>query len=139
MARRPPRQPVTAQPQRGFSEQRHPQCRGLQTCWQNSPLGAQTPAQPSVLRGPSKLRDNAACWAFSVHPKEEASRPCFKDKLNKNLKRLAFLLTHTKRVLGLVAPASHGFQAVSPQRAICPSRNSVVSVQNGQGETSIVI
>lgn len=84
--------------------------------------------------------DNAACWAFSVHTKEKARRPRLKDKLNKNLKGwLAFLLTHTEPVLGLVSPASHGFQAVSSQQAICPSRNSMVSVQSGHGGTSIVI
>ncbi|CAO2605725.1 Protransforming growth factor alpha (Fragment) [Lemmus lemmus] len=41
-------------------------------------FSAQSPVQPSVLCRPSKLCGNSACWASSAHPREEASRPCFK-------------------------------------------------------------
>lgn len=52
----------------------------------------------------------------------------FSDKLNKNLKELASLLTHTRHVLGL---DSRLFLLNGPSG---PSRDSMVGVHNGQGK-----
>lgn len=83
-------------------------------CWETFPFSVQLPGQPSVLCE----FQNCVKRLPAGHPKEETRRPHFKDKSNKNLKGLVFLVTHTKNELGLVSPAGRGLQTVSSPWAI---------------------
>lgn len=98
---------MTAKPRKGVSGQHHQQCPGPGTCWETFPLNVQPPGQLSVLY---ELQ-NCVIKLPAGHPREEARRPHLNDKLNKNLKGLAFLLTHTKK-------AVHGLQTVSSPWAV---------------------
>lgn len=102
-------------------------------------LTAQSPVKPSVLCRPPRLCDNSACWASSVHPREEASRPRFRHAEQEPQRAGRLANPPRTCVWGGVScqPWFPGcFFSMGPS---APSRDSLADVQNGQGETSLVV